>query len=390
MELYTLDSLLRREDVIDTFESVIWTDRYSADGELKLKVPASNEFRQMLRAGTMLSSNVSDAVMTIKYVQDGTDDEGNSVLEISGASLEDMLRDRFVKQTLSDTTTEPKWVITGTPGNVVRKLFQDICVTGTLSLADRIPFIQPGTIYPASNIPEYSEPITVEIPVKSLYDAIKEICDIYDLGFRLTRHGDTSKLYFEVFTGIDRTVQQNILPAIVFSPEMENMHNTREITSFEGVKNIAYVFSPVGYEIVYSPGTDASTSGFDRKVLVIEATDITDEDPEVASARMTQRGIEELLKTRPVFLFDGEVDQNYDKVYGVDYGLGDLVTAQNATGVVEGMKITEQIFIQDREGFRSYPTLSVRSIIDPGTWLGWKTNQVWADMGLTEYWDTMP
>lgn len=388
MELYTLDTLLRRKEVIDSFESVIWTERYSAKGELKLSIPSNNENRNMLRPGTRLSCDVSDAVMIVQDVEDGTDDEGNSVINVSGASLESLLEDRFVKHTLSNTTVEAKWVITGTPGEIVRQLFQDICVTGTLSISDRIPFIQSGTMYPESGIPEFSEDITVEIPVKSLYETMKELCDIYDLGFRLTRKGDMSQLFFEVYTGNDRTTQQTILPAIVFSPEMENMHNTREITSFSGVKNVAYVFSPVGYEIVFAEGYDSSVSGFDRKVIAVDATEITDEDPVVASNRMIQRGKEELHKTQPLYVFDGEVDQSYDKIYNVDYMLGDLVTAQNANGVVEGMKITEQIFVQDREGFRSYPTLSVRSIIMPGTWQAWDYFQVWEDLGLTEYWET--
>ncbi len=389
MELYTLDTLLRRKEVIDSFESVIWTERYSGKGELKLTIPSNNENRTLLRPNTRLACNVSDAVMTVDDVEDGTDDDGNAVISITGSSLEALLEDRFVRHTLTNTTVEAKWAITGTPGDIARQLFQDICVTGTLSVSDQIPFIQPGAMYPESGIPEFNEDITVEMPVKSLYATIKEICDTYDLGFRLTRKGDMSQLYFEVYTGNDRTTQQTLLPAIVFSPELENMHNTREITSFSGVKNVAYVFSPVGYEIVYAEGYDASVSGFERKVLAVEATDITDEDPVVASTRMIQRGREELYKTQPLYVFDGEVDQSYDKVYGVDYMLGDLVTAQNANGVVEGMKVTEQIFVQDREGFRSYPTLAVRSIIMPGTWQAWDYFQVWEDLGLTEYWETI-
>lgn len=390
MELYTLDTLLRRKDVIDTFESLIWKENYSGEGELKLVVPATNEFRSMLRAGTWLSSDVTDAVMIVQYVEDRTDDDGNKILEIGGTSLETLLKERFVKETLSNTTVEPKWVLTGTPSEIVFKLFTDICVIGTLSVNDVIPFIQGySSMYPPGNIPPYPFDITVEIPLQSLYTAIKQICDTYDLGFRITLRRDFGQLYFEVHTGTDRTTQQTIFDPVIFSPEMENMHSPREITSFEGVKNVAYVFSPVGYEIVYADGYDATTSGFERKVLVVEASDITDEDPVVASNRMIQKGIEELMKTRPVYVFDGEVDINYDKVYNVDYGLGDLVTAQNATGVVESMKVIEQIFVQDKEGFRSYPTLAVRSVIGADTWLGWNANQVWADMGLTDYWDTV-
>jgi hypothetical protein len=384
MELYTLDSLLRRQEVIDKFESLIWTERYSAFGDFAVSVESTNSTRALLTARTRLALDKSFRVMTCETVTDS-----GGLLKVEGRSLEAILLDRIVKETLSNTTVEPKWVLTGTPGAIVRKLFDDICVLGTLSPYDVIPFITTGTVFPADTIEEPTNVITVEIPLKTLYDAIKELCDIYDLGFRLCRWYDTSHLYFDVYTGRDHTTQQTLLPAVVISPELDNMRDTTELTQVGEEKNVAYVFSKAGFEIVYANLTSPDTEGFERRVLVVEATDIEEDTPPIeASAAMVQKGQEELLRHRSLYAFDGEIDPSFSSVYGTDYDLGDLITMQGSNGVVNSMKVTEQIFVSDGEGERAYPTLSTRSFITPGSWLGWQYNQVWSDLGSTDYWST--
>lgn len=387
MELYTLDSLLRRRDVIDTWVSLIWTERYAAEGDFSLVLAADNTARRLLQANTMLALRGSDRVMIVKTMEDKVSSEGEAILTIKGVSLESILRDRFIKKSLSNTTVEKTWDAWDFPGNVIREMFQLVVLNGIINNNDWIPYIQPGQImYPTPSIPESEVAIRVHLEPQSLYQATKDLCEAHDMGFRLTRQGDNSKLFYQVYTGNDLTTQQTVRPAMVISTDLENMRDVTEFTTFAGVKNVAYVFSPVGYEIVYADGVDSSIYGFDRQVMVVNATDITDTDPVIASERMITKGREELAKVRGTFAFDGEIDPYLEKVYGVDYNLGDLITAQSPNGSVNGMKITEQIFVSDREGERSYPTLSLRSVINSDSWLAWDFNQVWADLG-SESWN---
>ena len=384
MEVYILDSLLRREKVIDRFESLIWTERWAAYGDFELIIQSTNESRSDFVAGTRIAQNESYRVMTVETVENTFDDEGKALLKVSGVSLEEILDDRIAKDTMSDLTTEPKWVLTGTPGDIARQIFNDICVTGNLDPGDVIPFLMPGTIFPEDTIPEPAEVITVEIPLTTVYGAIKEICNLYDLGFRLVRNFDTSQLYFDIYSGSDRTTLQTVLDPVVFAPELDNLKNTTEFTTISQSKNVAYVFSPVGFEVVVPQDVDPEVAGFERRVLLVQADDIT--DPYNASALMIQRGKEELSKNRSFSAFDGELNQHSEYKYGVHYNLGDLVEMRNSDGVTNNMRVTEQIFVSDREGERSYPTLAINLFITPGSWLAWDYNQVWADLGLTEYW----
>lgn len=380
MEVYTLDTLLRREAVVDRFDSLIWTERWQDAGDFELVIQSTVESRSTFVTGAKLAMNESYRVMEVESVEDSTDDEGRNMLTVKGSSLEKMLDSRVARGTMSSTTTEPKWVLTGTPGVIARKIFNDICVLGTLDLDDIIPFMADVDLLPDDSIPEPVDSITVEIEIQSVLTAVKGICELYDLGFRVLRNFDHSQLVFNIYAGSDRTSQQSILPSVLFSPDLDNLKNTTEFKSTEGAKNIAYVFSPVGFRVVTPQDVDPNIAGFDRRVLFVQADDITDTDPVVANALMDQRGKEELSKNRSFAGFDGEINQDSQYKYGVDYQLGDLVETRNTDGVANTMRATEQIFVSDSEGERSYPTLTINKFITPGSWLAWEYNQVWLDL----------
>src|SRR5699024_6762350 len=139
---------------------------------------------------------------------------------------------------------------------------------------ENIPLITTGTLYPPDTIAESPETMTREYPIGTLYARMKDMCDSYGLGFRLYRGPDTGKLYRDVYAGRDRTTSQTTLPAVVFSPRLENLSNISKFSSIENYKNVCYVISKNGSQIIYSADADASTSGQDRRVLTVFAEDI--------------------------------------------------------------------------------------------------------------------
>lgn len=390
MEVYILDTAFRRVDVVDTYESLIWTERFASAGDFEIVLHSTAANRKLFVSGVKLAINESYRVMSVETVEDTVDAEGRALLTVKGPSLEMILDDRVAADFFGDTFNNPAWILTGTPAAIARQIFNDICALGQLMPADIIPYLQPGTIFPVDTIAESTDVITVELSLKTVYAAIKELCELYDMGFRLIRNFDMSQLYFNIYMGSDRTTRQSSLAAVVFSPELDNLQNTTELTTTELYKNVAYVFSPVGYTIVYPQGIDPLTAGFERRVLLVNADDITDPDPPTALALMTQRGTEELSKSRKLTAFDGEINQNISAYrYDIDYRLGDLVEMRNVDGVSNNMQVTEQIFVSDKEGERSYPTLTVNTFFQQGTWAAWDINEVWIDLGTTEYWSTV-
>lgn len=389
MELYTLDPFLRREYVFDKYVSLLWTERWQAYGDFQLDIVSTPQTKSLLKTGTFLATNVSNYVMMIENAEDDYDEEGNRIWSISGRSIEAVMLDRVAKESTDDLTTSPTWNLTDLPAVVMRKIFHDICVTANLDPLDAIPFIHEGTFMGPSNIGEPVDPISVQITPMTVYDAIQQIGNVWNLGFRILRHYDQSELWFDVYSGSDRTTSQTLLPPVVFSPSLDNLQGIKELITIQDAKNVAYVYSPAGFRKVYAIGVDTSVAGFDRRVLVVDASDITEDSTDDVPSALSQRGTEELAKYRVSQALDGEISQNSQYKYGRDFYMGDLVEMRTDDGATNIMRVTEQIFAQDAEGERSYPTLAVNTFFTSGSWIA-AGQRVWADYEEDEFWDTQP
>lgn len=382
MEVYTLDSVLRRASVVDTFESCIWTERFAESGDFEMSMFSTFEMRNLLQVGTRLAMNESTRVMQIETAENTADSEGREMIKLSGRSLESIMESRVNRRNFgSGEAVDDSATRIGTAAQIARGIFDDYCRNNTVFPQDNIPFLVSGSLYPPSTIPEAADSITMEIKIDSVYNTVTEICKATDMGYRLVREFDLSKLYFDIYTGNNRTTQQTTNKPVVFSPNLDNLKDTSELLSNENYRNVAYVFAKNASVIVYAANVDSTVTGFQRRVLFVDAMDITDAAGPALTTKLNQRGQQELSKHRSVSAFDGEVPQFGTYKYGVDYELGDIVELQNADGVAQNMRVTEQIFVSDEQGERSYPTLSQDLYVTPGSWLAWDPSATWSTAG---------
>lgn len=379
MVLYILKDNYERDILVDRFKSFIWTERFSATGDFELVISSTAENRARFAEGTYLGRDNSVRIMVVETVEDSDDEEGRAMLTVTGRSLEAILEERAAMNSLGSLDTTPKWSLMGVPGDIARQVFEKICVDGILSPEDIIPQFGPGSYFPADTIPETADVITREFEPSSVYSVVKSVCDEFELGFRLYLNPDTQELNFDVYSGNDRTSAQSSVAAVVFSQALDNLSNVTELKSHAGFKNVAYVFGKVGSTIVYSHEDEANLRGVERRVLVVVDNDIEETDPVLLEELLQNKGKEELAKHRKVYAFDGEIPQNSDYKYNVDYILGDMVEMRNTDGAAKNMRVAEQIFVIDEQGERSYPTLTDVLLITPGTWLSWDYAQEWVD-----------
>lgn len=384
-EYYTLDSSLRRAEVIEGFTSFLWTERYSAAGDFEIVMPSTFTNRQLLKVKTRLGMNKSRYVMVIDTIDDKYDDSGNRNITVTGSSLEALLDDRVAMPAVTDTTTTPNWILTGTPGNIAREMFNHICVNGGISQQDTVPFYHLGTLIGSGDIPESTDMITVSFAPDTLYNSLKKLCDTYALGFRLIKNGDLGQVYFEVYTGNDCTTEQTKRTPVVFDPNLNNLEGIEQITSSASIKTVAYVFASNGSAVVYAPNADPTKSGSDRRVLLVNSSNdgVAGDD---LTAALIAEGTLALAAQTMIYTFDGELPSNVPYVYGRDYNLGDLVEERNSDGNGNQMIVTEQIFSSDDQGDRAYPTLTLSQVITPGSWNSWDASQAWNDVPTTEHW----
>lgn len=411
MEVYTLTpDLLLRDTVIDDFVSLVWTDRFRDLGDFKMTLMADNPKVAQLTGRTMLAMNNSTRVMLVENIQKSRATDGSKTVTISGNSLEKVLIQRTAKQSFEDLTAKPEWVLTSmTPAAAARYIFQKICIEGLLKTADIIPLVDSGAIYPVDTILEDATVLaTIKVPPKTVFDAIRDICEVYDMGFRLIRNPTTGRLRFDVYCGRNRTSGQTVDQAIIFSEALDTLTNTNELVTVEEEMNAAYVFSPAGTAVVYTSGTDDTTSGFNRKVLFVDASDYAvttpATPPATITADLTLRGEIALAEHRALMAFDGETNQHGGGTYGVyasdatkyGYNVGDLVEERNTEGIANYLRVTEQIMTCDAEGDKSYPTLTKVMSAEPGSWVLYSASTDWDDLPTTVGppstldWDDLP
>lgn len=389
MSLHVLDGLLRRETIVDQFESLIWTERFAAHGDFELVIESTSKFRSLLKPDVRLGMDGSNRVMVIDTIQDKLDDDGKKTLTIEGRDLVACLEERIAIPTLEVILDEegnvPTWDLTGLPGNIARFVFDWVAREGNVDVNDIIPFLVEGSLYPPSTVPEPFEDVLVQLSPGTLYAVMKEICEGFGLGFRLVKGLDDSKLYFDIYSGYDRTSSQTTYPAVLFSQNLDNLLNITELTSVAAYKNVAYVIYKGQTTVVYSKEVGGDITGFERRVMLVElgtVPEFTGTAPEIAAQLeefKIKAGNDALAQQRIVSMFDGEIPTNGKYQYTIHYELGDMVEMRTPDGLTKNMRVSENIRVIDAEGERSYPTLTDVLYITPGSWYAWDYNQVWDD-----------
>jgi hypothetical protein len=342
----------------------------------------------LLADGVRIGRAGSGYIGIIDTGSDITDDTGQRNLTITGSMFENILDDRIALGAFTDTTTTPNWVITASAGDVCRQIFTTICVDAALDPGDVIPFYHSGTISPAGNLGEDDSDITVTISPDTVLSVIKQLCQTYFLGFRLIKDGDSGNVYFEIYVGDDHTSQQTTLTPVIFDPDNDNLENINILQSTAQVKTVAYVIATNGAVQAYATGYDSTVAGADRLVLLVNSSNDGDAGDDLDDA-LRAEGLLALTAQRQIYSFDGELPQTVPYVYGVDYKLGDLIEERNSSDLGSQMLVTEQIFVSDNTGDRSYPTLTLKEVITPGTWSAWEISETWDDEDESVTWDNV-
>ena len=239
----------------------------------------------------------------------------------------------------------------------------DFAISSSGDVNDSLALLAVGTFLPSGNIDEPTKVIKLEQEPTDAYSFMVRIAKAYDLGFRLVRQYDNSTLHFDVYTGNDRTSQQQTLPPMVFRPDMGTINDITELESISEYANVARVYGEFGSVVVYDKYDDNDDPieqiNLRRRVLVVNAS--PDPNSPTYTQDLIDAGERALAASREIEMFDGKIDIYSGIVYDSDYSLGDRIEIRNQDGSVKLKRVTEQVFIEDEQGERFYPTFSTGS-----------------------------
>lgn len=356
MDLYYADSTFTATEVIEDYDSFIWTERYSAFGEVTLYVPESHVYTHGLKSWNYLLMSESKRVMQIESVENTRQTKQKNLVKVTGRSLEAFLMHRNNK-TFAASGPEK---ITGAAGGIARYLVNRYCIdpatAGETSVIPNLTWVQPPT----------TPTITMYVERGDIYSRVKSICDANGLGFAIIKNPGDPVLYFTVYQGLDRSDPNDEAMYMEYSPNNETLFDVRSFESIAGYKNHARVLGAKTSVDAFSPGTPNTVSGFDRRTILVEATDIgsaiDEEDPEKITtiaddqAALVLRGQEVLAEENNKYIhyIDGKVPQNkWNDTY---WGLGDIVMLKDVSGDKSKSRITEQIWSASSSGEEMVPT----------------------------------
>ena len=361
MDVFICDNELNVIRVVDSYSSVIWTERYSSCGDFQLDLPYDEELFHILTDDSGLEDDYrarikgSNTVMMIEEVTLITDAEEGVSMTIKGRSLEAILERRVIygqTEVLSDLETNIHQIINN---NAVEPEDQNRII--------------PGLVIAESGDDRITE-ITFEAQYyfDNLYNKIQEICETYSVGFRIWPI--VGGVEFKLFMGEDRSFGQEDNNFVIFSPRFDNLLNSNYVEAVSEMSNVAYTVGEgerSQTEIGESSRDGVTYIGLKRRELAVDAGDVsktvdngdgrqrhlTDEE---YKTELGNAGLEELANYEYKRTFDGEVDSSLTFKYGIDYFIGDLVEVENEYGMSAKAKVTELIRSYDSNGYKEYPT----------------------------------
>lgn len=338
MELYTLDRNLIKQDVIDNFSSLIWTERYFGDSEFELICPKKIDLMEKLPEGIFICEASSDEVMSLENISD----EDNNTVKYTGISLLSWMNNRPL------LSVDENWIIDSvSPGKALWDMLHGMVGVDSENLialasfgfglyTDRFKISQLGLhSYDSSEIP-----ITEEVAFGPLYDAMKTLAQAYEIGMKIILENlrdplEPKPLGFVSYSGLDRTTNNpDRNPIIRLSQDMDSLANAREFHSITNYKNLA-LSGTSDPAIAWDEGTE-DLSGFDLRVLWLD-------DPTIKGAKAR----DELAKYPRIQAVDGEIVSTPQAQFGIHYNLGDIIEIQGPSGLINVVRITEHIRSQD-------------------------------------------
>lgn len=227
MEALVLNDKLVAIGILDSFESFIWVDRYSKCGDFEVCVPTEAAMFTLLAADNYLIYEKSEHVMIIEGLSLTTDIEAGNKLVVSGRSIESALDRRVIWK---------KTILSGNFQNGIKKLLEENILFPEIieRRASNFKFIESED--PAIT----SLNIDAQFMGESLYDAIVQLCEPNNIGWKITLSED-NYFNFKLYYGADHSFAQNKNDHIIFSPNFDNFLDSNYVNSKKGQKTVALV-----------------------------------------------------------------------------------------------------------------------------------------------------
>ena len=359
IEISVLNSDLERIGVLDYYSSFIWTDRYNDTGEFELCLPVTAKYAQSIKKDMYLRIATSNRTMIVESIKIQTDHEDGNTYLISGRSLESILDRRIIW----DQTN-----VNGSVQNAIESLITEAIINPKDARRRIRNFRFIRSTDPRVTAVNYTD--VAQYMGESLYDVIKKVCQAYHLGFKM--EFNDGYLDFGLYAGVDRSYGQTFNSYVVFSPNNDNLLESKYLESIKNYKNVLRIAGEgegatrtfITHYLEFDDDHASEKIGLERREIYIDCKDVssitdgnTVMDVQQYTNTLVQKGVEKLAELVPETAFEGDIDTTIMFKYHDDFEVGDICEIRNEYGMSDQVRITEVVQTWDTTGYSCIPTL---------------------------------
>ena len=315
MELYVYGNTRQLIGVVESFEYLRWTRRYSQCGVFELKAIATPDNIALLTLGNFLWKSDDEEIGIIEHLEMNQADK--ETITVSGRFATSLLARRIIWGTET---------LSGDLSACALQLINNHLITpsDTNRQIARVAFTSPIL----------GVTVNTQVSYKNLMDTITGLCDASDRGIKTVFDPSTGNLTITLYTG---TVSE-----AVFSREYENLTTQIYTQSAVDYANAALVGGE-GDGASRVLASIANSAGEARREVFVDAKDLRQEDFGTGyTDALLYRGQNRLSELSMAHSFDAEVNPHGNLRYKVDFDLGQVVTVLSKKwGVTLAARITE-------------------------------------------------
>lgn len=353
MELYIFNRDLELKGILDTFTSLRWVRRYHKTGEFELHCALDPTTLKLLQRENIIykKDDIEAGFIETRQLKISTD--GKEYLEIKGKFLTNYLDRRISWDRVN---------FNGKTEELMRKLVSDNCINPT-NINRKIDNLILG------NLKGFTEDIKYQNSFGNVLEQLENISNTSNLGYRNILDIKTKKIIFDIYKGVDRTVNNGTIAPCIFSRDFENILEQEYMDSLNNYKNTCMI-AGAGEGSARKITSIEEGQGLDRYELYVDARDLSDTkqvekkdnegntetiDVPIPDSEyipmLLQRGKEKLAECYEVQTFDSKINTQGNNVYKKDYDLGDIVTVVDKKwGIRIDTRITEIEEIYEEKG----------------------------------------
>lgn len=352
--------------IIDTAKSIIWHRKYYSIGDFEVYAPCTADNVALLAAGNYVTRPDDVEVGLIESVQMPYNDIDGRMIVARGRFAKSVL-DRRIIYKRSGYSVSPT-ILRGSVETAARSLVTENAVDCIFDRGRNIPELAFGPH--ANTAPvirdETGAAAQKQVTHANLLTYTDSLLEEYGLGAYCGLN-ELNQLAYTVFAGVDRSVNNTAgNEPVIFSQDFDNLISSEYAYDESKLKNTALIGGEgEGTERFTTILKNANVTGMSRREIFVNASShskkYTDDnnvehtfsDAEY-DAQLKTIGMQDIAEYAITETFKGTIDLTDSSfVYGIHFGLGDIVTVQDVEiGLYTNPRIIEITEVQDDNGYQ--------------------------------------